>query len=201
MDSLIGWFILLAIAFAVVSFIITVMVTYWFVIAAVTALIAGIKLYPTRIKPWLEEVKVQLAIKKADAALKKSGQLLAGWEDYITVNKLLPPLVQQHNAPHYYDIIAYVRDGDIKREVYFVFDKNRMMLQDMAKDCQTFSKKTTISAVTQSKITALWQELQLINTNIMAEIMNHAQTIDQEYLADSREERAIMDEIIAEKKH
>ncbi|HJH11691.1 MAG TPA: hypothetical protein K8V30_08440 [Metalysinibacillus jejuensis] len=200
MDSIIGWLIGLAIVFAVVSFIISLIVTYWFIIVGVILLIAVIKNYPTHIAPRIEIMKKRYRVRRQQHAIQQSGKLLAGWQDYLTVISILPALARQYHVPHYEEIITYIKDGDIAKDVYFIFDKNQMMLQDMAKDCLAFKEKNELSAVTQSKVQKMWEELSLINKEIFSEITKHATLIQADYLAESREEREIMDEIIAKRK-
>lgn len=207
MDSLAGLMVIgmiilviIGVIFSAISYVFMLLLTYWYVIAGIIGLRYAIKYYPSHIKPQLIKMKQQAASRKAAVEVQNSGKLLAGWDDYITVNTVLPPLVNQQIAPHYHEILTYVKEGDINKEVYFIFDKNMMMLQDMARDCKKFKDMQTMSPITQSKITAMWQELQLINNNIMHEIHQHAEAVSEAYLAESRQEREIMDKIIAEKK-
>ena len=93
----------------------------------------------------------------------------------------------------------YIKEGDISRDIYLIFDKNAMLLADMAQDLKTISLEKQPSPVIEAKVKVMWRELRTIHNELRQAMIAHAKLIENDYLGEARQEREELEKLMAQR--
>lgn len=91
----------------------------------------------------------------------------------------------------------YIKEGDISRDVYLIFDKNAIIIADMARDLKMISLDKQPSPVVEAKIKVMWRELRHMHNELINAMKDHAKMIENDYLGEAREEREELEKLMA----
>lgn len=91
----------------------------------------------------------------------------------------------------------YIKEGDISRDVYLIFDKNAIIIADMARDLKAISLDKQPSPVVEAKIKVMWRELRHMHNELINAMKAHAKMIENDYLGEAREEREELEKLMA----
>ncbi|GGG16198.1 hypothetical protein GCM10007425_08190 [Lysinibacillus alkalisoli] len=96
-------------------------------------------------------------------------------------------------------IRSYIKEGDISRDFYLIFDKNMTMLDEMAKELKTMNLDDTPSPIVEAKVRVMWRELRIMHDELMQAMEKHVILIKEDYLGAAREEREALGKLMAER--
>ena len=95
------------------------------------------------------------------------------------------------------ELRTYLKEGDISRDIYLIFDKNALIIADMARDLKAISLEKQPSPIVEAKIKVMWRELRQMHRELVAAMKDHAKLIENDYLGEARQEREELEKLMA----